>query len=279
MKVQLQLLALVLAGSVVTAQNPPAPRFEVASIRPSPPVSIGELTSTAPGTFEPDRFVARNATLLIVIHRAYPEFSRRERLIAPDWIRRERFDVDGRAGRNASVAELRLMLRHLLVDRFKMQSHTEKRLVDTFDLVIARRDGRLGPQIQRSTNVCDEWNATVAQEGRELPQPELVRIPCGWRDGIVKGVRQVTSGGLSMFALVTMLRGVVGTTVTDRTGLTGNFDMELSWAADDTLSVDSPQTAPTLRNALEDQLGFRLHPAKELAEVLVITHIERPTPN
>jgi uncharacterized protein (TIGR03435 family) len=95
--------------------------------------------------------------------------------------------------------------------------------------------------------------------------------------GFGNGLRTLTFGGREVWSLATMLRSVVGTTVTDRTGLTGTFDIELSWA--DIPLNDGQDTRPSLAHALEDQLGLKLQPAKEMAEVLVIDSIERPTPN
>jgi uncharacterized protein (TIGR03435 family) len=78
----------------------------------------------------------------------------------------------------------------------------------------------------------------------------------------------------------------VGTSVIDQTGLTGKFDVELSWAdMDDArggLAVganDAQDTGPTLADALEDQLGLKLQRAKGMGEILVVDRIERPTPN
>ena len=236
---------------------------------------------STPGNFPPGgRFEARNATLWIILHRAFPEFSQPGRMVAPDWVRSARFDIDARADRDAPIAEIRQMLRTLLVERFNMRSHTAITVVDTYDLVVARRDGRLGPRMRPATTICDTWNAALA-EGKDLPQPKQPEgsISCGFQTTVDKGLRKLSLGGRSLFSLVTVLQNYVGTTVSDKTGLAGNFDMELSWAADDTLRVDDAQTAPTLATAIEDQLGLRLQPSKGQAMVLIVERIERPTPN
>ena len=46
------------------------------------------------------------------------------------------------------------MMLSLLADRFKLVLHREIREVAVYDLVIARRDGTLGPQLRR-TNIAD----------------------------------------------------------------------------------------------------------------------------
>ena len=271
------LCALTAAGR---AQQPSLPRFAVASVKPAAPTPIGESFSSKPGAFEPGgRFEARNATLLIILHRAYPEFARPELLIAPEWIANERFDIDGRAATDAPTQQLRLMLRQLLNDRFRMQSHTEMRLVDTYDLVLARRDGKRGPRMRPTSGACREWNAQLAATGTEPEQPKQAAgaIPCGARFGYATGLRTLSFGGQGIFGLATLLRSTVGRTITDRTGLTGTFDIELSWA--DVPLNDAQDTRPSLANALEDQLGLKLQPARAMGEVLIVDRIERPTPN
>ena len=83
-----------------------------------------------------------------------------------------------------------------------------------------------------------------------------------------------------------MLSGFVGTSVIDGTGLTGRFDIELSWAdtSDGRTGIpldanDTQDRGPSLSNALEDQLGLKLQRANGMAEVLVVDRIERPTQN
>ena len=87
-------------------------------------------------------------------------------MVAQDWVRSARFDIDARADRDAPIAEIRQMLRMLLVERFNMRSHTAITVVDTYDLVVARRDGRLGPRMRPATTICETWNAALA-EGKE----------------------------------------------------------------------------------------------------------------
>jgi uncharacterized protein (TIGR03435 family) len=239
------------------------------------------------------RFGAVNAELEIILHRAYPEFAGPGMLIAPDWIAEERFDIDARAGTDVPVSLMRGMLRQLLADRFAMQSHTEMRLLDIYHLLVARRDGKLGPSLRSASGACDDWNAQTAAAGLGEPAPPQPKLsagatPCGMTAGIRPGtyLRTFSFGGQDLSALATMLSGFVGTSVIDQTGLIERFDIELSWA--DTsdgrrgipLDADDAQEAgPSLANALEDQLGLKLQRAKGMAEVLVVDRIAGPTPN
>jgi len=289
---------------VAPAKQASAPRFDVVSVKPSAPAPDDGPALGMPGAFLPGgpapadsattrRFMAMNVELEVVLHRAYPEFARPGMLIAPDWIADERFDIDGRAGTDVQVRLMRLMLRQLLVDRFAMQSHTELRPVDTYQLILARADGKFGPRLRPASGVCDKWNAqmTAGRAGDTPPQQPKQAAgapPCGMTAGIRPGtiLRTFSFGGQELSELVTVLESFVGTSVIDRTGLAGRFDIELSWAdtSDGRRGItldpnDTPDRGPSLANALEEQLGLKLQREKRMAEVLVVDRIERPTPN
>ena len=89
-------------------------------------------------------------------------------------------------------------------------------------------------------------------------------------------------------ATALMLINVTNRTVTDKTGLTGLYDIKLEWAPDTLQAVpptaDGPPvvpapTGPVLTTAIEEQLGLRLVSTKAPLEVLVIDHVERPSEN
>ena len=63
----------------------------------------------------------------------------------------------------------------------------------------------------------------------------------------------------------------------DETGLAGGFDFDLEWTPDDTPT--DLASAPSIFTALQEQLGLRLETRKEQSEVIVIDHVEKPSPN
>jgi len=69
--------------------------------------------------------------------------------------------------------------------------------------------------------------------------------------------------------------------VIDRTGLTGNFDIELQWTPDNLRSVAASAggDGPSLFTALQEQLGLKLEAARGPVEYLVIDSAEQPTPD
>jgi len=94
------------------------------------------------------------------------------------------------------------------------------------------------------------------------------------------------AGGLPLSELAVVLSRIVQRVVIDQTGLTGTFDLDLNWTPDRTppnapagVSADADRDAPSIFTALKEQLGLKLESAKRPVEVLVIDHVERPTPN
>jgi uncharacterized protein (TIGR03435 family) len=80
----------------------------------------------------------------------------------------------------------------------------------------------------------------------------------------------------------------VGRMVVDRTGLTGTFDIDLRWMPDSAFTDRSQSAAPSpaldsneppLFTAIQEQLGLKLERTKGPVDVLVIDHVEQPTPN
>ena len=72
--------------------------------------------------------------------------------------------------------------------------------------------------------------------------------------------------------------------VLDRTGLVGKFDFVLEFSPQQSGprppgAFQPDPTGPTFPEALKDQLGLKLVPQTGLVDVLVIDHIEEPTPN
>jgi uncharacterized protein (TIGR03435 family) len=222
-------------------------------------------------------------TLRTVIQVAYPGMS--EIIGGPEWIGSagpsfdaDRFDVNAKAEAPTSVDQLRMMLRSLLADRFKLAVHTETRDAPTYALVLARQDGRLGPNLRRAASECATLRTQAAQSGD--------RFPCGnTGNAFVTGT--LTVRGMELTALARIVSGDAGGPVTDKTGLTGSFDWDLTWTPRQFLNrpvnrerfptIDPD--GPTIFTALQEQLGLKLESEKGSIDVLVIDSVEQPTPD
>ena len=144
------ILALVGAGTLVAAQvptSPPAPAFEVASVKPNVSGDTRSTYSGPPG----GSIVITNMMLRNLIIEAYGIRANVARFLMAggnERILRTRFDVNARAPVDTPRAEQRLMLRTLLANRFNLRTHAESRQVPVYALTVAR-EARLGPSFAR----------------------------------------------------------------------------------------------------------------------------------
>src|SRR3954469_11155274 len=264
---RLPLVCALTAVVTVAAQTPRS--FEAASVRPNRTGELMIRTDTEPG----GRFIAVNATLRMLIQLAYglDDF---EIVGAPDWAASDRFDVNAAAGQELAPLEgptrgspvLQDMLRALLRDRFALASHTDTGERDALALTLSRADRRPGPRLTSSTIDCAALRAAT--------KPDAGAPACGFR--MAPG--SIVLEGVPVSQLATSLSGLFGRRVIDRTGLTGNFDLQLAW--------DMPvpggaarADAVSLTTALGDQAGLRLTPTRAPSTVLVIDSVRQPSDN
>ena len=269
-------LMLALAAGVA-AQAPKS--FEVASVKPSAP------DSGAPGNAIPrmvpanGRLTVTNMPLRLLIRIAF-EVQDFQITGGPADLMRRRFDISATAkeGTPTTTSDTLAMLRTLLADRFKLETHVESREAPIYALVLARADGRLGPDIKPSTSDC-------AGKDPETTGPCAVQ-PMGRGPGTF-GFR---ASGQSLEGLVQVLTQATGRTVVDRTGLKGLFDFQFHFdpevllrAAAQQVDIPPPSSppseSPALMTALQEQLGFKLDSQRGPVDIFVIDHVEPPTPD
>jgi uncharacterized protein (TIGR03435 family) len=175
-----------------------------------------------------------------------------------------------------------MMLRTLLADRFKMVMHKETKELPIFELVLARQDGRLGPELRPAVVDCAA-RAAAAKAGT----PPASSGPPGPGSCFMNmNPVSVRGGGVTLVMLANILVGPAQRLVIDRTGLTGNWDLEVNYTPDPSQvppGVELPSSidpnGPSLFTAIEEQLGLKLRPARGPVEVLVIDSVQQPTPN
>lgn len=188
----------------------------------------------------------------------------------------DRFDLNAKAEGPASTEQLRLMLQALLGERFKLAVHTEMRQADVYALRLARADGGLGPNLHPAAADC---RALIA--GDKNPAPG--KHPCG-----TVGTNRPPwhLRGVPITQLL-VLRNDLGRPIVDKTGLTGSFDFDLDWtprwALDPSFDCSRfPEidfAGPDIFAAVQEQLGVKFVPEKQDQPVLVIDHVEQPTPD
>jgi uncharacterized protein (TIGR03435 family) len=204
----------------------------------------------------------------------------------PDWAQTDRYDITAKPpeGFTTPTAGQRTEMWHsVFVDRLKLQAHVEDRPHNTYALVFAHADRKLGPQLTPSTLDCSG------------PPPDFAATPPPPRSerengcGVVSGVTSVRSGGTTMDELVTSAFAsfAVGARVYNRTGLDGRYAVRLDFHPDQTRFrlpdghplLESSRDLPDLFTAVQEQLGLKLVPQKTQEPVFVVDHLERPSEN
>jgi uncharacterized protein (TIGR03435 family) len=274
-------LTLLLTGAVaiVLPGQQSTPTFEVASIKAN---KSGDGNSNLRG-MAGGRVMATNMPVRPIITFAY-QVAGSQLIGGPGWLTSDRYDIiakmDGTADTIPAVpgatapSPMQLALRHLLEDRFKLKVHRETREVDIYALVMAKPGGSPGPALKPSIQDCAAAVAAAQRPG--APAPGTPGQPfCG----INLGTGRLRFGGLPASSFPAAFSGPAGRLVVDRTGLSGIWDFELTYAVE-ARGPDAPPAdpnAPSFFTAVQEQLGLRLEAAKGPVEVLVIDSVEKPT--
>jgi uncharacterized protein (TIGR03435 family) len=257
-------LAMPILLGVMHAQSAaPAPKFEVASIKPNNGVSRRMGFDTGPG-----RFVARNVTLRMLIQSAY-RIQDFQITGGPAWMNSDRYDIEAKAGDHANGNDINgPMLQRLLEDRFQLSVRREIRDLPVYLLSAAKSGSKL------QSEHC------VAQNSNTSPPAAQMRSDtCGFT---VMDNNMIKAKQIDMARFIPLLTVWVKRTVIDRTGVMGTFDVDLKWNPDETAAdgATAPSSdSPSIFTALQEQLGLKLDSAKGPVEVLVIDHVERPSEN
>ena len=265
------------------------PAFDVVSVKrfvPSPDRRQTDSVSVMPG----GRFTAPSATLRGLIAGAYDLLDRQivdpQRLIPND-----RFEIEGRTDPEVSIEDARAMLRRLLADRFRLVVRRETQELPVYIMTAARADRRLGDQLRPSAAEC---GPVTGPPGMKAPPPPPRAEPVAGRVLTLSGpplrcggLRYSSTNGehvslraLTMRIVAERLTAMVGRPVLDRTGIEGDFDLDLTYTPDAAVP-DTPisANAPTLLTAIREQLGLRLESTRAAVEVLVIDGVAPPTEN
>jgi uncharacterized protein (TIGR03435 family) len=273
---------LLLSMSVAArSQSPAAAAFDVASVKPN---RSGQPMRLGPTLQPGGRVFAVNLPLEELIRAAYE--LRENELIIDSRFGETTFDIEARAGVSVQTDQARAMLRTLLAERFALKAHRETRELPIYSLVRVT-NGRLGPQLRESGPQCA---ALKFPEGPGAPPPPpppppgAGGTPLRSRRMFAKCPTMFYHAGASarsidMDAFAETLAGFVGRPVINKTGLSGDYDLDLIYTPDDGPPVAAAAQAPSLPTALQEQLGLKLESGRAPVEVLVVDAIQPPTEN
>ena len=291
----------------LAAPVPPtgATTFEVASVRPSDPnpdpakpLAQIALMLPQPG----GRFTATNTPLRMLIMAAFELQQEAQLDGGPTELLAAKYDITARAPvAFIAMKDLPHMMRTLLADRFKLKTHTEMRELPVYDLVLARSDGRLGPDMRPSKSDCaDKSDEVAAQQSAAVAKGDIASLtgkpgPCMITTDTSGGPLNLMmrGDGQEIKQLIDQLSVLTGRTVRDKTGLTGRYDFDMKMDLQMVLALakrmganipaaaaNIPQSdGSSLMTALNEQLGLKLESTKDTVPVVVIDSVEEPEGN
>lgn len=287
-----------------------AMKFEVASVRLNPGpmepanfrLSPDDAYTNTGGLLNADFPLATYIEFAYKIQPRGPEQFEAMYAHLPKWVRTDNYEIHARAAeQNPTKDEMRLMMQALLTKRFGLVVHYETRDTPVFEMSLAR-PGNLGPKLRHHEEgpACSVTAppgtrilGTPAHGGVGLKGPDVFPATCGGIEARIEPHQMMLMGArdTTMEMIASSLSvGRLGRPVVDQTGLTGKYDFSLNWAREPgafgtgpgTASQDAPTSdsqGPTFLDAVGNQLGLRIKPGKAPLKVLVIDHVERPSPN
>ena len=238
--------------------------YEVVSIKPSNQAARSGMRNL------PEGFAWTGTPLLSLLQGAYGVYMDNQFSGLPNWVKDERYDIEAKADadtaerwktlpRGGRSQEEQLMMQSILAERCRLKAREETKELPVYELVIAKAGLKL----------------------KEAPpdEPFSARISRG----------RMTAHAIKISTIVGQFSGTDGRMVIDKTGLGDTkYDFDLTWTpnllpnnqpATDQRATTADDAPPSIYTALEEQLGLKLVPAKSQLKVVIVDHIERPSPN
>lgn len=247
------------------------PDFEVATIKPN----NSNATSMQALFIRGRNFITRASSLGDLIDFAY-QVQAKQIVNAPDWLDRDRYDIDAVPEQEGvpNPEQIRIMIRKLLADRFRLTFHHDRRDMSAYVLTVGKEGNKLKPTQLKG------------------PLPGI-----GMRPGTGGLTLMIRNAKISDFTGF-MQSLVLDRPVVDKTGLPGRYDFECTFSPDDsqfgghppqfprpndnagsTSTDTAAPTAPSLYDAIQQELGLKLSAEKTAVDVIAIDHVEKPTAN
>jgi uncharacterized protein (TIGR03435 family) len=268
-RVALIILMLSLATAVTPAQQA---LVEVASVRRHPPDENLQWTILP----QPGGRLLLRVTPELLVSVAF-RVQMDQVVNAPAWARSDLYDilVKVRDGVAVNIDTVGPIAREVAIERFHLKTHDATRQLSVYLLGPARADGSLGSRLTPAAIDCTLRGSAPAARGPDSPLPAAIE-----RCGLTQRPGLIQMAGFPVDALIRVLSSSVGRVVVNRTGLEGNWDLQLEYAPD--LSGDGPagQSStehPSIFAALQEQLGLKLESGRAPVPVVTIDDIRRPS--
>jgi uncharacterized protein (TIGR03435 family) len=278
--------ALALFSAYAVAAQQPL-RFEVASVRPSPPVPVQGVNVG----LHMDGQMARITYLPLSYYISIAYNVKISQIAGPKYLN-DRFDLNAALPAGVKQDKLPELLQGLLADRFQLRFHRESREQAVY--VITRGKGPL--QLKDSAEVPPEANAPLAAGGSGSADGISLQLGGGssftFTNGKWEGKR------LTLEQVAEQMEQFVGRPLVDQTNLKGSYDFTLEVTPEDygmmraRAAVDAGfPVPPRLLQGLDtaqfsslfdafEKAGLKLESKKLSQPVVVIDSIlQKPTEN
>jgi uncharacterized protein (TIGR03435 family) len=297
MKVSHRLTLIAFAALAGFGQTAPPPQFEVASIRPAPPFSPGQISLglRIDGSQVSLRQFALKDSIAIAFN------LKQYQVVGPDWLATERFDIVAKLPDGAPRTQVRSMLQALFLDRFQMKTHHETKDFSVYALVVAKSGLKM-------KEAPPDPASDPADSDTGSDKGAINVSVSGGRGGVVAdyghgsfftlGDNRIDAKKLQMNYVADMLARFEDRPVVDMTELQGKYDFTLSFTEEDYRAMMiraaisagyalPPEAIQAMERAAGDSLfsalqavGLKLESRKVPLDVLVIDHAEKnPTEN
>jgi uncharacterized protein (TIGR03435 family) len=150
--------------------------------------------------------------------------------------------------------EFRRMLQTLLVERFHLKFHRERKELAVYALVL----GKNGPKLKESA-VNAAFSGFHGVNGRNQ------------NITLTKASSEMVAGEIQNY--------LMDRPVLDQTGLTGTYDIKLEATPEFRINQDPQPGDVSIFTAVQATLGLKLEARKADVEVIVVDRIEKPTGN
>jgi uncharacterized protein (TIGR03435 family) len=234
----------------LAAVDDPAPSFAVASIKPSQ--AQVKFEHDGKTVTSPTGVTMQDVTAATCIKWAYAVQD--SQIAGPPSLQSEHYDIMAKTDEPVTLEQLKLMMRTLLAERFRLTFHRQSKQTRSYLLTVARGGHKLQESAAgASTSRQNSATGTVAK-------------------------------AITMREFADFIAGPLQTPVVDMTGLKGKYDFILDFTPylppdAQVMRPDFADTNGIIISALQGELGLRLESKNESVEILVIDHIEKPSKN
>ena len=236
-----------------------APEFEVATVKPiNQSVAPGQYNMTFLGTagklikISGNRVTITNSLRFLIA--AAWDIKDFQITGAPTWADTEIYAITAKTPGDevATQDQVRPMLQALLADRFQLKVRHNTREMPVYHLVPVKKRVGLKPS---APDEAFGWKVTNDPNGAMRSKATKEWI-----------------GDFVQLVAISADRPVI-----DRTGVKGFIDYEIVVSPDNLRSAADQNRG--IIDAVKEQLGLKLEPAKDQIELLVVDHAEKPSEN